>query len=122
MAALKDFYTVKSTEKTETGIFLVHVFLNKNHEIYKGHFPENPVVPGVCMLQMVKELTEEILQKKLFFTSASNVKFISFINPELTPGLVLTLDISEDEEIKVKSTASFGQTIALKMSVKYKIQ
>lgn len=122
MAALKDFYTVISTEKTETGIFLVHVVLNRNHEIFKGHFPGNPIVPGVCMMQMVKELTEEILQKKLAFTSASNVKFITFVNPEMTPELVLTLDISEGEEIRVKNTASFGQTIALKMSVKYKIK
>lgn len=118
---LKDFYTVASIQKNETGIYSVQISLNKNHEIFQGHFPGNPVTPGVCMMQIVKDLTEEILQTKLLLKSASNVKFMAIINPEETPDLVLELDISENEnEIKVKNTTTFGETIALKMSVTYK--
>ena len=118
---LTDFYTLKSSEKTENGSFIANISLNKDHDIFKGHFPGNPVTPGVCMMQIVKELTEEFTGKKLFLKSASNVKFMAIINPYETPNLQLQLTVSEtDEEVKVKNTTSFGETIALKLSATYK--
>lgn len=116
-----DFYTVQS-QNGENGSYKIQISLNPKHEIFKGHFPGNPVTPGVCMMQIVKELTENITQKNLFVKSASNIKFMAIINPNETPDLTLDLIIDEKEdEIKVKNTSSFGETIALKMSVNYKI-
>ncbi|EJL71091.1 3-hydroxyacyl-ACP dehydratase [Chryseobacterium populi] len=118
---LTDFYTLQSHDKTENGSFIAHITLNKDHDIFKGHFPGNPVTPGVCMMQIVKELTEEFTGLKLFLKAASNVKFMAIINPFETPDLILQLDIDQNEnEVKVKNTTLFGETIALKMSVNYK--
>lgn len=117
---LTDFYTLESYEKSETGSFSANIKLNQDHDIFKGHFPGNPVTPGVCMMQIVKELTEEFTGKKLFLKLASNVKFMAIINPFETPDLTMQLDIKEVEnEVKVKNTTAFGETIALKMSVNY---
>lgn len=117
---LKDFYTLESYDKSENGSFSAKIKLNQDHNIFNGHFPGNPVTPGVCMMQIVKELTEEFTDKKLFLKSASNVKFMAIINPFETPDLIMQLDIKEiDNEVKVKNTTSFGETIALKMSVNY---
>lgn len=118
---LTDFYTLTSYEKAENGSFIAKISLNKDHDIFKGHFPGNPVTPGVCMMQIIKELTEEFIGSKLFLKTASNVKFMAIINPFETPDLELQLDINEDgEEVKVKNITSFGETIALKLSVSYK--
>ncbi|ASW75621.1 3-hydroxyacyl-ACP dehydratase [Chryseobacterium piperi] len=120
---LTDFYTLQSYEKAENGSFTAHITLNKEHDIFKGHFPNNPVTPGVCMMQIVKELAEEFTGSSLFLKAASNVKFMAIINPFETPDLTLQLDINETEdEIKVKNTTVFGETIALKMSAQYKRQ
>ncbi len=117
---LTDFYTLQSYETAENGRFIAQIKLNPEHNIFNGHFPGNPVTPGVCMMQIVKELTEEFTQKNLFLKSASNVKFMAIINPFETPELKMILDITENEtEIKVKNTTSFGETTALKMSVNY---
>lgn len=118
---LTDFYTLTSYEKAENGSFTANIHLNKDHDIFKGHFPGNPVTPGVCMMQIIKELTEEFTDTKLFLKTASNVKFMAIINPFETPDLKLQLDITENEEdVKVKNTTFFGETIALKLSVSYK--
>ncbi|CAH0123853.1 3-hydroxyacyl-ACP dehydratase [Chryseobacterium sp. Bi04] len=118
---LTDFYTLESYEKSENGSFIADISLNKDHDIFKGHFPGNPVTPGVCMMQIVKELTEEFVGSKLFLKTASNVKFMAIINPFETPDLKLQLDIAVNgEDVKVKNITSFGETIALKMSVSYK--
>lgn len=117
---LNNFYELKSYE-SESKVFRAKITLNKDHEIFKGHFPGNPVTPGVCMMQIVKDLAEEFTGSKLFLKTASNVKFMAIINPFETPDLVMDLDINEtEEEIKVKNTTSFGETIALKLSVTYK--
>ena len=117
---LTDFYTLQSYEQAENGTYTAHIFLNKDREIFKGHFPGNPVTPGVCMMQIVKELSEEITGLPLFLKTASNIKFMAIINPFETPDLKLQLDITQtDEDVKVKNTTFFGGTIALKMSVNY---
>lgn len=119
---LNNFYNIQSQEQKENGAYEVRISLNPSHDIFKGHFPGNPVTPGVCMMQIIKEITENITQKTLFLKSASNIKFMAIINPNETPDLVLDLNIDQKEdEIKVKNTTSFGETIALKMSVNYKM-
>jgi 3-hydroxyacyl-[acyl-carrier-protein] dehydratase len=71
-------------------------------------------------MQIVKDLTEKCTAEKLFLKSASNVKFMSVINPEENPDLMIQLNIKTEENIiKVKSTTLFGETIALKMSAQY---
>lgn len=122
MSLLKDFYNVNNIESTGDGTYHAFISLNAAHEIFQGHFPGNPVTPGVCMMQITKEIAEEITAKKLFLASASNVKFMAIINPLETPDLVLELQIDENEDIvKLKNTTSFGETIALKMNINYNI-
>ena len=119
---LKDFYKVNTLDKISEQSFSVTLSLNKNHEVFKGHFPDNPVTPGVGMMQIIKELTEQITEKKLFLSNASNVKFMALINPEVNPDLKLELDITlTEEEVKVKNTTSFQDTVALKLTNTYKI-
>lgn len=119
---LKDFYTITSVEKNDDSKYTVIIFINENHDIFKGHFPGNPIMPGVCMMQIIKELAEQITDSSLFMQSVSNVKFMALINPFVTPELKLELDIAVTEEnlIKVKNTTCFGDTVALKLGSIYK--
>lgn len=119
---LQDFYSVDKINTISEGKYVALITLNKNHAIFKGHFPGNPVTPGVCMMQIIKEITESILKVSLTMVSTSNVKFMALINPEINAELMLDLEISENEssEIKVKNTTSFDETVALKLSNTYK--
>lgn len=118
---LKDFYKVNSLNKIEEGKYEAFISLNKDHDIFKGHFPGNPVTPGVCMMQIIKELSQEIADSSLFMVSSSNVKFMALINPEVNPDLKLELEISgtPETELKVKNTTYFEETVALKLSNTY---
>jgi len=119
---LKDFYKVLSEEKTGDSKYVVTILVNEKHEVFKGHFPGNPIMPGVCMIQIIKELTEKITQNTLMIQTLTNVKFMALINPEITPELRLELDITitEDDLVKVKNTTYFNDTTALKLSNVYK--
>ena len=119
---LKDFYKVLSEEKTSDSKYTITILVNEKHEVFKGHFPGNPIMPGVCMIQIIKELTEKITQETLMIQTLANVKFMALINPEKNPELRLELDITttEDNLVKVKNTTYFNETIALKLSNVYK--
>lgn len=118
---LKDFYKVLSLEKKEPHYEAI-ILVNEKHDVFNGHFPGNPIMPGVCMMQIIKELTEQITGNTLTMQSLSNVKFMALINPEVTPELRLELDITTTDEdlVKVKNTAYFNETTALKLSSIYK--
>ena len=119
---LKDFYKVVSLENTAENKHLVLIQVNAEHEVFKGHFPGNPIMPGVCMMQIIKELTEQISGSSLFMQSLSNVKFMALINPFNTPELRLELDIStaDADLVKVKNLTYFDDTLALKLSSVYR--
>ena len=119
---LKDFYSIRKLEKTDETKYAASIFLNSEHAIFKGHFPGNPVTPGVCMMQIIKELCEEVLESPLLMTSSSNVKFMALINPEKNPALEFEIEMAGDlgTEIKVKATAMFATTVALKLTNIYK--
>ena len=118
---LKDFYNIISIENSDTQKYRVSITINNEHDIFKGHFPETPVIPGVSMLQIIKELAEIITNQKLVLQKLVNVKFLTLMNPEVNSNLVLDLEIlnTDDALVKVKNNTIFNERIALKMSAVY---
>lgn len=49
--------------------------------IYDAHFPTMPITPGVCIIQLVRELLEEATNKNLEIVGLKNVKFLSVMPP-----------------------------------------
>lgn len=121
---LEDFYTVRALTQLDTQKYTAAITLNKLHPIFKGHFPDQPVTPGVCMMQIVKELTEQVLERSLFMYKSSNVKFMALINPEIHQDLKLEIDISgsDESDYKVKNVTYFEDTVALKLSCTFKVK
>lgn len=106
---LKDFYSIISSTSPETDTFETRVQLQKEHPLFQGHFPNFPVTPGVAMLQIIKELTENHLQQALFLESASNVKFLALVDPNVHSTLQFSITYQRKSEyIKVKNTTSFA--------------
>ncbi|MCP4976715.1 MAG: 3-hydroxyacyl-ACP dehydratase [Maribacter sp.] len=118
---IKGLYTLLDLDQNED-VFVANIKLHKEHEIFKGHFPGNPVMPGVCMIQIIKELTEQAVGKELFLSISSNIKFMAVINPEINDALRFNLVINQMEDvIKVKNTTMFNGTLALKLNATFKI-
>lgn len=94
-------FKILSINSTE-GLISAALAVDINHEIFNGHFPEQPVVPGACMVQLVKDVLEKRLGKTLQLKIANNLKFLELINPQVTTNLQLQLAYTiEDELIKV---------------------
>ena len=96
---LDNFYTILSSESSDSTIWTIQVKLNPGHPVYQGHFPGHPVVPGVCLLQLIKECVEDIRQQKLQVTQVSSCKFLSAINPIETPHISVALTFKRQKKV-----------------------
>ena len=117
---LKDsLYTITSFESHKDEL-AAEVQLNKDHEIFKGHFPDQPVLPGVCMMQIVKELTEQCTGKRLFLNDVAQCKFLSMIDPEKAPLLQIHIQIEELPEpvTGVRAQIKSGESVIFKMTAR----
>jgi len=74
------------------------IALNKDHEIFCGHFPEIPILPGVCTIQIISELLSEHLKTKLRFTEGDTIKFTGLVNPNTDPLLNVEITILKREQ------------------------
>ena len=119
-----DFYTLKSFQKeplsSDDGQKGLHVHgqvvLNPSHRIFEGHFPGNPVVPGVCQVQMIRELAEDAWGSKGRLVSADTIKFLSMIVPAEHPVLQFECRIKEREDhlLDISATIIDNEVIFLK--------
>jgi 3-hydroxyacyl-[acyl-carrier-protein] dehydratase len=115
---MKDnFYTTSALEKGE-GSLTCTIHYNAAHRIFEGHFPGNPIVPGVCTIAIVKELLEEAITQKLLLASAPTVKFLGLINPSMSPVLTLTWK-GEGGQTQTTATLKEGPRALFKMSGTY---
>ena len=104
-----DFFSIVETHADE-GNLRFRVRLNPEHFIFRVHFVGNPVVPGVCLIQMATELLESHLNCRLLLDSATSIKFKRPIHPAIEPefafskvqteenGLIKTVFMIQDEE------------------------
>jgi 3-hydroxyacyl-[acyl-carrier-protein] dehydratase len=71
--------------------------LNTAHPIFKGHFPDRPVLPGACQLQMIRELLSHITAKTYRLKKATGIKFITPIDPRQSGTIRLNLQYGEEK-------------------------
>jgi 3-hydroxyacyl-[acyl-carrier-protein] dehydratase len=112
------FYTCLSVENSTENSREVRIKLNDKHPVFEGHFPAVPVVPGVCMMQIVKEQLEDHLKQKLSLKHAAVLKFMAVINPLEVPELTVKIDFvsGQDGIIISEGSISSGEKSFFKIS------
>ncbi|MBN2275255.1 MAG: hypothetical protein JXR41_12270 [Bacteroidales bacterium] len=111
---LNDLYAIENIQEDSVNqVLIMRVKLNSSHEIFKGHFPGNPILPGVCTIQIVKELLSHHLKKNLMLKNAGTIKYIAFISPESNPviDIELRLKDTEDELLSCKAKVFHEATV-----------
>ena len=89
MQLKNNLYKIISKEE-DSSMVNYTIELNPSCVIYQAHFPKEPITPGVCIVQIGKELIEELLTEKmsvsckLEIVKVKNVKFLSVISPRDT--------------------------------------
>ena len=102
---LNDFFTINNRESSPTEIW-AELVIDAGHKIFEGHFPNLPVVPGVCMMQMIKEIMEDALGKATNLVHAAEMKFMAVINPQENNLIQATIKYTAAENGIIQVVAS----------------
>jgi len=106
-----DFYTASAIETNGNTVKAV-LTLNSGHKIFEGHFPGQPVVPGVCMMQMVKEMLELQMGRDTRMEKALMMKFLNMINPQVNGTINIEVKHTTADEGKINVDAQlFGEGV-----------
>lgn len=112
---LNNFFYIDQVIADESSI-KADIRVNSNHPILMGHFPEQPIVPGVCMLEMLKEVIQFNNNKKYQLESASMIKFLTMFAPPQFTSATFNIQINpfESNKLQVNASLNSDDTIFLK--------
>lgn len=107
------FLLVDTIEELEPGVRAVgRKCVSYNEPFFAGHFPQEPVMPGVLIIEALAQVgavsllsVEEFKGKTGYFGAINNAKFRN----KVVPGDVLTLEV---EIIKRKGPVGVGKAVA----------
>ncbi|HBH23879.1 MAG TPA: 3-hydroxyacyl-ACP dehydratase [Cytophagales bacterium] len=104
-----DLFTIHSLKETTSGHYEVVVNLDKGHDIFKGHFPGKPILPGVCQVEIIAELLEEIFEKSYRLEDANMIKFQALVDPNENDTLYFGIDATiEGNRVKTDVATNLG--------------
>ena len=123
MILKNSLYTIADKKMEGSGIFY-QILLDKNHFIYKAHFPNEPITPGVCIIQVAKELLEDYLHEEYEISYIKNIKFLSVLSPLSTPSVAYVFDkitiLPETNECKTQVQVQHDNILFAKLSIIFK--
>lgn len=121
---LNDFFTIREYLTDEEDKKEIIVDLNKEHDIFEGHFPTDAIVPGVCLTQMLTDILSEIEGETYYLSASNQIKFISLVRPRETPSFYINIAVQSRTEDAIKLSVKYykDETIYFKMKGTYKKQ
>ena len=94
-------YQTLSRSKTELSCV---IDINPNHAVFRGHFPDRPVMPGVCMIQMMVDAFTQQENEKVELRAASMIKFVNLWLPDQNDEVQMHISYERlGPEIKIKN-------------------
>jgi len=94
-------------EETVPRQYTFTIALIPDYIAYEGHFPGNPVAPGVCNIQMIKECVELLIAARFFLAEITQCRFMAVVIPEISSSLRLHIQLSGAEAKGRYKTVAF---------------
>ncbi|MGM9805894.1 MAG: beta-hydroxyacyl-ACP dehydratase [Candidatus Aphodosoma sp.] len=106
------FTVLERVDNADNTVFTVR--LEKGHPVYAGHFPGDPVSPGVCNLQMVKECAEIVAGRSLTFSNISQYRLMEVVSPFKQDLLQITVAVTpKDGEFLLTASAQTSGAVCI---------
>ena len=114
---LNSFFEIRQVEENGNMVrFTVSIY--SGHEIFKGHFPQQPVVPGVFALQIIKECLEYAHKRKYRYYELMNCKFSNPIFPEQAGDILIECECEIAGSFLLKATVRSEDTVYITLKTK----
>ena len=104
MLLKKKFYDIIESHKDgATGVY--HVAILPECSVYQGHFPGDPICPGVCNIETIKECVCDLLGCDLRIQSIKQCRLTAIATPTVCPEVSITINCTpKDEAFIIQAT------------------
>ena len=106
-------------QQTDLNQISVKIIINAKHEIFKGHFPQQPVLPGVCQIEIITEILSAIAKKNLSLSKAKNIKFPNMIIPKPKEEISIRIELKNDAYAEISATIFKNEISYLKARLSF---
>ncbi len=94
--------------------------INKDHAVFSGHFPGNPVLPGACQLNLISDILQAHFQKPYQLKQAKSLKFTHLVNPLVINRFNFELNyIIDFDTLLINGRFAMEDKIIFKFSLNY---
>lgn len=118
---LNSLYIINEVSDEKNHPIYATITLNRDHSIFEGHFPGQPIVPGVCLMNMVTDTVSIIKSSPYFLKSSSSIKFINPLDPLLTQKIriELTVRVEDENGLDADAVLSSNEHVYLKLKGRF---
>lgn len=95
---------------------VAHFVFDEKLDFFSGHFPDEPILPGVFQIEMVRVTLEKMLNETLRIHSVKSAKFMK----KVTPSEKLSVAVNrfdKDGKIQVKAVIKTGEHDVSKFTI-----
>lgn len=122
MVLMDDFYSIVSAERAGDGSIVYGIKLNAANPILRSHFPGRPLVPGTCLLQILKELACRHSGLNVSVDTVRDMRFIKAMTPDHDYRISFSTNRNADGTLASAGTVKDGDNKTYtKFSITYKI-
>lgn len=90
-----NYYKINSVDKREECLNAIfHLSILPDCVVYDGHFPGNPVCPGVCNIEMIRECAALLCGHDLRIRTIKQCRLVSVASPLICPEVDITINVS----------------------------
>jgi 3-hydroxyacyl-[acyl-carrier-protein] dehydratase len=114
---LNNLYTIQSLSESDNQMEAT-INLLADHAIFSGHFPGQPVLPGVCMMEMVAEVMGVYLKSSFRISGGPLIKFLRMIDPRINPLIHLEIKYQSSSQTTLVTGRIFsGSDVFMKFQL-----
>ncbi len=114
----RSFYTTLKQTRTPEGLS-VDLKFHADHPLYGGHFPNNPITPGVCLVQSINDQISSCFGN-VRLTEVKKCRFTAIHNPNVHPQVLVEINVSEIESgYKISASIKHEDEVFVKYSATF---
>jgi 3-hydroxyacyl-[acyl-carrier-protein] dehydratase len=98
---MEDALNLYSFERRQAdGVDVVYdVVINDKCSIFSGHFPHQPVLPGVMIIRLFALCSSDYLGLGLKVKEVTQCKFLRVVDPKVNNKLAVHIDMRQEDDV-----------------------
>lgn len=94
------------------------ILINSASTIFEGHFPGNPICPGVCGVELIRECASIVLAQEVRISKINKCRFLSVARPQENCRFCISIATTpmDDGSYLTKAKMSDGNTDCIAFS------